>query len=261
MSLLESKYLYLLLLVLSVSFPLTFSWDKRFSFAKKWYRVFAGCAVMMLIFIPWDIWFAKEGVWWFNHKYTLGLDIFLLPIEEWLFFVIIPFSCLFIYESVNYFIPELMPAKGTKWLSIAFLICCLVLAFIHQERLYTLIVCIYTAILLAVAIIKKYSWMNTFMLMYLISWLPFLLVNGALTGWFTTEALVNYDPNNFMGIRLFTIPIEDSIYSLGMLLTVCWVYEAMKPQKEILKPWQALETHSFECVQIGLKQKSPAQGA
>ena len=101
-------------------------------------------------------------------------------------------------------------------------------AFIYQKSLYTFIVSIYTSILLLSAIIKKPSWMPNFWLMYIISWLPFLLVNGSLTGLFTSEALVNYSSSEIIGLRIWTIPIEDSIYSLGMLLTVTWVYETFK---------------------------------
>ncbi|MFY0643328.1 MAG: lycopene cyclase domain-containing protein [Bacteroidia bacterium] len=225
MGILETKYLYVILLILSVSFPLTFSWDKRFNYFKKWTAVFVGCLAMMAIFIPWDIWFAKEKVWWFNHDYTLGKDIIHLPLEEWLFFIVIPFSCIFIYESINYFIPKLMPLMLSRGLTIVSAASLGVLAILYQDGLYTFIVSIYTAVLLLVSYVKKPTWMPNFWLMYVISWIPFLLVNGGLTGLFTTNALVNYNSTEITGFRIGTIPIEDGIYSLGMLLTVTWVYE------------------------------------
>lgn len=55
------------------------------------------------IFIIWDVYFTKRGVWDFNRKYLIGLDIFGLPIEEILFFVCIPYACIFTYKSLKYF--------------------------------------------------------------------------------------------------------------------------------------------------------------
>ena len=65
-------------------------------------------------------------------------------------------------------------------------------------------------------------------MMYVVSWLPFLLINGALTGSFTENPVVNYNSNEITNIRIFTIPIEDSIYNLLMLLIVVFVYEKRK---------------------------------
>ena len=58
---------------------------------------------MMLVHIPIDIVFTKLQIWSFNNDYVSGLYLFKLPIEEWLFFIVIPFCCVFIYESINYF--------------------------------------------------------------------------------------------------------------------------------------------------------------
>ena len=59
---------------------------------------------MMLIFIPWDAYFSFEGIWWFNPKYTSGINLLYLPIEEWAFFIVIPFCCVFLYEVLNHYI-------------------------------------------------------------------------------------------------------------------------------------------------------------
>jgi lycopene cyclase domain-containing protein len=62
---------------------------------------------------------------------------------------------------------------------------------------------------------------------YLIILIPFLIVNGLLTA----IPVVLYNDNENLGIRLYTIPIEDIFY--GMLLVMMNVvgYERFKLKK------------------------------
>jgi lycopene cyclase domain-containing protein len=63
--------------------------------------------------------------------------------------------------------------------------------------------------------------------MYGISLVPFLIVNGALTGAFTEKPVVWYNNTENSGVRLGTIPIEDSVYLLFYLLLIFMVYETL----------------------------------
>ena len=100
MGLIENKFLYSLVLILSLSFPLIRSFEQKLKFASNIKAILMSCFFMMMIFIPWDILFTKINVWSFNSEYITGFKIFLLPIEEWMFFIIIPYCCLFIHESL-----------------------------------------------------------------------------------------------------------------------------------------------------------------
>ena len=95
--------LYFKLLLFTISFPLLASWDKRFNYASKFKFLFPSIFITGSFFIVWDIIFTQNGVWGFSETHTSNINILSLPIEEWLFFIIIPFSCVFIYESVKYF--------------------------------------------------------------------------------------------------------------------------------------------------------------
>jgi lycopene cyclase domain-containing protein len=48
--------------------------------------------------------------------------------------------------------------------------------------------------------------------------IPFLIVNGILTGSFIDGEVVWYNNNENLGIRFFTIPIEDFGYGFSMIL-------------------------------------------
>lgn len=224
----ESKYLYLFLLFFSIIYPLAQSFEWRLKLYSKWRAIFKGIAVMSIVFIPWDIWFTNEGVWWFREDYISGFLLLELPIEEWLFFLVVPYACVFIYEVLNFFVKrDILKNIATPFFFIAGIIL-LSVSILYKSKLYTGITfslsglgCIYMAW-------KKPIWSGRFLLAYLVSWLPFLLVNGILTGNFTKNPVVNYNEAEIIGFRITTIPIEDSVYNLLMLLIVIAVYERSK---------------------------------
>jgi lycopene cyclase domain-containing protein len=64
--------------------------------------------------------------------------------------------------------------------------------------------------------------------MYAISCLPFVVVNGLLTGSWIEGEIVWYNNAHNLGIRLGTIPIEDLVYSMMMLLSNVFWFEIFK---------------------------------
>ncbi|MFT7666352.1 MAG: lycopene cyclase domain-containing protein [Patiriisocius sp.] len=62
--------------------------------------------------------------------------------------------------------------------------------------------------------------------------IPFLIVNGVLTGSFIENEVVWYNNAENLNFRITTIPIEDTIYALGMLLTVFVLLEYFESKKQ-----------------------------
>ena len=58
--------------------------------------------------------------------------------------------------------------------------------------------------------------------------MPFLIVNGILTGAVTDEPVVWYSVDHIMGPRIYTIPVEDLFYNYAMLLPMTALYERFK---------------------------------
>jgi lycopene cyclase domain-containing protein len=94
---------YFLVLLASLFFPLILSFSKKINFYKSPLRLIAALFIPAFIYIVWDILATKAGHWSFNQKYITGIFIFNLPLEEILFFLVIPFCSLFLWESVKYF--------------------------------------------------------------------------------------------------------------------------------------------------------------
>ena len=176
---------------------------------------------MMAFFIPWDIFFTNNGVWGFNDTYISGFKLLNLPIEEWLFFICIPYACMFTHYSLRYFYPKL--AFGERATSITYITlqCIMIITlWYNYDKWYTLINFGYAILLLGLVYNLKREQLQKFLPTFLIILLPFFLINGILTGSFIENQVVWYNNTENLGIRIFTIPIEDSIYALTMLLTV-----------------------------------------
>lgn len=233
MELLETKYLYLVLMILSISYPLAQSFERRLKLYLNWKALFMAIAAMMLLFIPWDIWFTDLGVWWFRDDYISGVKLFLLPIEEWLFFIIVPYACVFIYEVLNYFIKKDFLYRAAR--PVFGLIGLGLIAFVllSSFKYYTSITFGLTGAMVLVLAWQNPHWIGRFLMAYIVCWIPFLLVNGALTGSFTKAPVVNYNEAEIIGLRVTTIPIEDSLYNLLMLLIVVAVYERNKVNNHV----------------------------
>ena len=96
-----SVYLFINLCILAI--PLCLSFERRIAFYKKWPAVFLSIAIVGIFYILWDIFATWAGHWWFNSRYVSSAEFFFLPFEEILFFVTAPYSCLFIYEVLEFF--------------------------------------------------------------------------------------------------------------------------------------------------------------
>jgi len=178
----------------------------------------------MLVFIPWDMLKTSLEVWGFNPRYLLGYYIGNLPLEEWMFFIAIPFACLFTYHSLNYLVRKDFIGRYAERITLFLAILLLVFGLMNTGRLYTSVTFISTgAFLLFHRFVVKGEYMGRFYLMYLVTLIPFFIVNGLLTGSFIPEEVVYYDDTQNLGIRLGTIPVEDMVYGLLMLLmNVTW---------------------------------------
>ncbi|MFI0492283.1 lycopene cyclase domain-containing protein [Flavobacterium sp.] len=212
-------YLYLILNIASFLIPFLYSFESRMKYIKRWKAVSVSIFITAVFFIIWDIIFTKIGVWNFNPRYHSGIKFFGLPIEEWLFFICIPYSSIFIHFAFHYFYPKVSLSDKTVriiyWILIIVLLPTIIL---HYNQLYTAINYGVLVLVLTYTVFKVPNILNTFFITFLIVLIPFSLVNGILTGSFIDEPVVIYNNAENLGIRLGTIPIEDIGYAFTMLL-------------------------------------------
>lgn len=220
------NYLYLWLDLGSFLIPFLFSFHPRIQFHKKWPAFLLGTVVMMAVFIPWDILFTQNGFWGFNPKYLTGIEFLHLPLEEWLFFLCIPYACVFTHYALTELIPSFRFSKKGALLIYMIIVTILVIVLWYRyDRWYTFVNFSYALLLLGITMNRKPEILGPFFASFVVILIPFFIVNGILTGSYIEEQVVWYNNEENLGIRLGTIPVEDTIYNLGMLLTVVLVME------------------------------------
>lgn len=205
------------------------SFDRRLRF-NQYFVPFIKAAVLVAIpFIAWDVWFTSKGVWWFNTDYTLGLVIAGLPLEEWLFFIFIPFSCVFTYFCFEKFFKLDWLSGLNNIIVFVSVIGCSVIALLHYDKVYTLVTAVATlATLIYLHFIARADWIGKASLVYTVLMLGFFPVNGVLTGTGLESPIVNYNPGDFLGIRMLTIPVEDAVYGYTQFLLVLYFFKRFK---------------------------------
>jgi lycopene cyclase domain-containing protein len=223
------EFSYLAINLVSIAIPFLLSFEKRVQFFKQWKFLFPAIALMMLLFVSWDAIFTSLGVWGFNPNYLTGTYLFNLPLEEWLFFICIPYACLFTYEVVRYFNQKDILFRYRRNITNVLILFFVVVVIIFYDKLYTMTTFAGTAVLLLVIkISKKDAFLGQFYMTYLITLFPFFVVNGILTGSFLESPIVWYNDAENLGIRIGTIPLDDTIYSMFMLLLTTYIYEELK---------------------------------
>lgn len=214
------KFLYLLLNIGSISIPFLFSFHPKLKLYKRWKSLFLAIGITTTFYIIWDIIFTKIGVWGFNPDYYIGYTLFNLPIEEWLFFICIPYACVFTHYALLHYFPNWsIKATTTRVLSLFLIFVLAVLCIYNIDKLYTSINALVAIIVLYFSLKNHIVILQRFYLTFLVMLIPFFLVNGVLTGSFIANEVVWYNNTENLGIRLFTIPIEDSIYAFSLILS------------------------------------------
>jgi len=214
----ENISTYFIINILTIIVPLIFSFDKKVAFHKTWPAFFPALIITGLFFIVWDAIFTLHGVWGFNEIHLQGISMAGLPVEEWLFFVTIPYAVVFSHRVLNVWIPMKTHSEIQRTISYALMIISLAGTIFFYDRLYSVVVFSLSAVfILIVEWFIRASWLLHFYRTFLIILFPFFIVNGILTGTWLNEPVVWYNNAMNAGIRLATIPMEDIAY--GFLLT------------------------------------------
>lgn len=212
---------YLMIDILIILFPLLFTFYKRFAYYRNFKPLFFSILIVGGCYIIWDAVATYRGDWWFNHKYVMEIRLLGLPLEEILFFVTVPYSCIFIYEALQYFLKDEEIDVDVRLffiLSIIFIIG----GALFYDQYYTITVLIscgmffFLAALLFPHILRS----RIYWLFIMVAFIPFFVMNYLLT----SIPIVLYNSQAMWNIRITTIPVEDFFYNFSLLSFYLMVY-------------------------------------
>ena len=228
----NTHYTYLLIDFLTILIPLAFSFTAKLNFSKKWKFLTPAIAGPGIIFLLWDVAFTQMEVWGFNPRYLSGIYIYNLPIEEILFFICVPYACVFTYEVTLYLIKKDWFASISSAISITLVMFLFVLGLLNTNRWYTGVTFIACSLFILLLEWKwKAPYLSRFYVAFLFILIPFFLVNGVLTGSLLDEPIVWYNKNEILGLRMGTIPFEDTFYGMLLLLMNISIFENLQRKK------------------------------
>lgn len=219
---------YLTINILTIFVPMLRSFEHRINMVSKWKAIWPAIFVVGFLFVVWDVVFTHMRVWGFTEEHLVGVNAFGLPIEEMLFFVTVPYACLFIYEVLNYFIKKDLLGSVARPFFLTLGIVLLIAGLLSLDKWYTSVTFLLTAVWLLFLAWQNPSWLGRFLLSYLVALIPFFIVNGVLTGTGLENPVVWYNDAENLTIRLGTIPIEDTIYGLLLLSANTYFYEVFR---------------------------------
>lgn len=225
---LNLQYTYFLILAASLAGPLCLSFDRKVAFYRKWKYLFPAMLIPAVVYILWDVYFTANGVWAFNEKYITGITFINLPLEEMLFFFVVPYCCVFIYECIRSYFPLLKEKKSASGILKIMAIVLAITGILFYDRHYTCWTFLLTAFFIAMMHVFKEYFQGfdaaSFLVVWAICLIPFLVVNGFLTA----IPVVLYNDTENLGVRIYTIPLEDIFYGMLLLMMNIAIYEKLR---------------------------------
>lgn len=216
---------YAWILLSAVSLPVLLSFENRVRFVRHWPRALLSALLVGIPFAVWDALAAFRGDWAFEAVHTWEPRLFGLPWEELLFFLLVPFACLFVWRSLKACLPERL-FHAPPWLWPAGAAMALSGAVFAWPRFYTATLLGFTGLFMVLlagpwrrAAEQSHFWLTQILCVF-----PFLIVNGFLTA----LPVVTYSPAAILGLRLGTIPVEDFLYSFVLVGANLLVFQSLE---------------------------------
>lgn len=226
--------LYLLLDFGVILFPFLLSFDKKVHYVGDWGATFGALFIIGIPFLIHDYFFTEMGIWGFNPDYLTGHYILNLPIEEVLFFVVVPYACTFVYACCKAYFTKFNFEKFNKVFYLGMLLYAAVIFVLGIGAWYSMMVSI-AAFVLGVVLWFKQKDYPYVPIAVLLSMIPFFIMNSILTGSFTPEPIVWYDNLQNIGFRWGTIPAEDILYSFLLVAGNILVFRFLVERKQNFK--------------------------
>ncbi len=197
----------------------------RRSFSRRqWFASAAAVLLVAVPFIAWDVAVAGHH-WWSDSRFVLGVRVLGLSLEEWLFFIAVPFACLFLWVTGFRHRGRARPSMRRIGVRVGLVLVVAAAGVGWGGPQYSAL----ALLSLGLLVLADCSW-GAAVLTHRGA-LPFAIAVVLLTALFdsflTGRPVVHYAPSAISGLRLGSIPIEDFGYGLALVGSVVTVFESI----------------------------------
>jgi len=223
------SFTYLGILLVTLIIPIFLELRKSTGFFHNLKYLFPAIIFSGAIYIIWDLRFEEKSIWIFNSEFLTGINMLNLPLEEWIYFSVLPFLGVFIYEFVKYRFNNFEYPKIFVAVSLVLVVLFGIIAYSSRQKLYPFFTFFLLTIYLGYTVFrnrfKKYY--SKFYLAYFILVIPFTIINGIIT----TLPVIEYNPDHILGIHLYTIPIENFASLFLLFIMNVTIFEYLKERR------------------------------
>ena len=107
----QDRYQYLLLMAACLVITLPLEFVLRARVYRRWRQLVRALLPVLGIFLVWDWVGIVRGHWQYSDRYTTGILLpFGIPVEEFVFFVVVPICGVLTYEAVGTVLGRVRPA-------------------------------------------------------------------------------------------------------------------------------------------------------
>lgn len=208
---------------------LVFSFDKRIQFFRKLKYMLPAIIFTGAIFILWDIRFTQLNIWSFNPEFITGLTILNLPLSEWLFFLVVPWFSILIYETLKVRLQQFEKPNVFLVLSLVLLVVFGLITWFSRQRLFAFFTFFLLTVYFGYTIFRNRfkPYYTKFYLAFFISFVPFFIIRIVQT----ELPVIIYNSAHIIGSRIINVPIENLGYFFLLFLMNVTIFEYLKEKQ------------------------------
>jgi lycopene cyclase domain-containing protein len=212
-----NNFVTLILLLIIAFIPLLFGSGNRTRIFPKFKYFIPAILFTCAVFIIWDNRFTQIGIWNYNPAFFSGKEIFSLPWEKWLYYGVISWVSLFIYEWVKLKFNHLKIDNVSLAISLVLLVVFGLTAYLSREKVYPFFTFFLLSIYFGYTLFRNRfkSHLTHFYITFLILLIPFFILSVFLI----KLPAISYDSEYTFQFHLLQLPVEN-IVGLFLLLFI-----------------------------------------
>jgi lycopene cyclase domain-containing protein len=181
------------------------------------------------IFILFNYRLLETGIISFNSSFLAGKYLFKLPVEEWLFLLIISFFSFSVYILISVLFPNFERPNLFLVISVVLLLGFGFGAWHFRQKLIPFFIFFLLTIYFGYTLIRNRFKMHLtkFYISYAIAVIPFFLIKGLLH----SLPVIFFNSDYTLGIRLLNVPVEEFAYFFLLMLINITIFEYLRDHR------------------------------